>query len=297
MTHGKFGVYRGNDGGDHNRNSIAGGYLTGRYRCKNCKCKSGWEGCTQFTKPEIGATHNLRLELSTVKGSVTGEDRTHIKAYLNGTLVADVVDEEHRRYKRYLSGGGPSDETNICGDFGLATYDSDVVSYKVLDYTGYVPKPKVDQIKLELEVQPDYNEMDLIKSIARELGVSADDVSITVSGRRLIEALVVTVTVNVPKAKQAAVEAAAQQPDFTAATGAVVVAISANGAPVKAVAKAQVCKRMSCSYDGKRTDIFGYSSSNEKWHCEKSGAKECVCMCHAAYQCTLKHNGKSVRSC
>merc|ERR1711865_970484 len=146
------------------------------------------------------------------------------------------------------------------------------------------PKPKVDQIKLELEVQPDYNEMDLIKSIARELGVSADDVSITVSGRRLIEALVVTVTVNVPKAKQAAVEA-------------VVVAISANGAPVKAVAKAQVCKRMSCSYDGKRTDIFGYSSSNEKWHCEKSGAKECVCMCHAAYQCTLKHNGKSVRSC
>jgi hypothetical protein len=138
MTHGKFSVYRGNNGGDHNRNSIAGGYLTGRYRCKNCKCKSGWEGCTQFTKPVIGSTHNLRLELSTVKGRVTGEDRTHVKAYLNGTLVADVVDEEHHRHKRYLSGGGPSDETNMCGDFGLATYDSDVVSYKIKDYTGYV---------------------------------------------------------------------------------------------------------------------------------------------------------------
>merc|ERR1711865_238796 len=69
---------------------------------------------------------------------VTGEDRTHVKAYLNGTLVADVVDEEHHRHKRYLSGGGPSDETNMCGDFGLATYDSDVVSYKIKDYTGYV---------------------------------------------------------------------------------------------------------------------------------------------------------------
>merc|ERR1711865_390274 len=131
MQNGKVGVYRGNNGGDHNRNSIGGAYLTGRYGCKNCKCKS-WDNCEQFTKPVIGSTHNLRLELST-----TDNDRTHVKAYLNDTLVIDVVDEEHRRYKRWM-GTAPTAETNMCGDFGLATYDSDVVSYKIKDYTSYV---------------------------------------------------------------------------------------------------------------------------------------------------------------
>jgi hypothetical protein len=131
MDSGKFAVYRGNNGGDHNKNSIAAGYLTGRYRCKTCKCTGSWDTCTQFQKPVVGAAHTLRMEISQ-----TASGFNHIKAYLNGTMVADKIDQPNR-WGSWI-GTAPSAQTNMCGDFGLATYDSDVVKYKIKDYTGYV---------------------------------------------------------------------------------------------------------------------------------------------------------------
>jgi len=227
MQNGKVGVYRGNNGGDHNRNSIGGAYLTGRYGCKNCKCKS-WDNCEQFTKPVIGSTHNLRLELST-----TDNDRTHVKAYLNGTLVIDVVDEEHRRYKRWM-GTAPSEDTNMCGDFGLATYDSDVVSYKIKDYTGYVAAPvgpiaEPVQVQLVINETPETFTEDkkaaLESTIAADLGLSADEVTVTLASstaRRLAQqqSMMVIVTFKIKPSQAAATIAALESPAFTESTGA-----------------------------------------------------------------------------
>merc|ERR1719162_772694 len=298
MTHGKFSVYRGNNGGDHNRNSIAGGYLTGRYRCKNCKCKSGWEGCTQFTKPVIGSTHNLRLELSTVKGRVTGEDRTHVKAYLNGTLVADVVDEEHHRHKRYLSGTAPSEDTNMCGDFGLATYDSDVVSYKIKDYTGYVAAPTTIPVDVEMTVAGETEESftqdkqtTLIESIAAQLGIDASLISIKIGrksnpiARRLSGSeLLITVTIAMEVEKVTEEVEKLESPAFkeAVATATGITTTFQAFKPAKTESGVTpLCAR--CKWDGTRIHVEHFINAQK--HGEKGLQHKCY---HIAGKCTCK---------
>jgi hypothetical protein len=155
-------------------------------------CKNGWENCEQFSKPAIGSTHTLRLELST-----TDEDQTRVKAYLNGTLVVDVVDKK-----------STSAETKQCGDFGLATYDSDVVSYKIKDYTGAPPKTIPVDVEFEVagETEASFTEdkqTAFINAIAEALGIDASLITLTLGlkanpiARRLVDApaLLITITI------------------------------------------------------------------------------------------------------
>jgi len=144
-VHGKIAVYRGNNGQHHNYNYIGGGYLTGRYKCKNCTCKSP-TGCKQFQLHSNGglfenAKHSLRLEVTTDSAG-----HNHVKCSLNGTYVADVVDKRSGRHNWFPTSSrskGPGPKTNQCGKFGLVSQDEDIVEFAITDYTGYVkPTPK-----------------------------------------------------------------------------------------------------------------------------------------------------------
>jgi len=291
MQNGKVGVYRGNNGGDHNRNSIGGAYLTGRYGCKNCKCKS-WDNCEQFTKPVIGSTHNLRLELST-----TDNDRTHVKAYLNGTLVIDVVDEEHRRYKRWM-GTAPSEDTNMCGDFGLATYDSDVVSYKIKDYTGYVAAPTTIPVDVEMTVAGETEESftqdkqtTLIESIAAQLGIDASLISIKIGrksnpiARRLSGSeLLITVTIAMEVEKVTEEVEKLESPAFkeAVATATGITTTFQAFKPAKTESGVTpLCAR--CKWDGTRIHVEHFINAQK--HGEKGLQHKCY---HADGKCTCK---------
>jgi hypothetical protein len=291
MTNGKIGIYRGNNGDSHNRNSIASSYLTGRYKCSNCVCDS-FVDCTQFTQPQIGSTHNLRMELDT-----TENDRTHVKAYLNGTLVADVIDQEHHRHGWWK--GQPSAETNMCGDFGLATYDSDVVSYKIKDYTGYVAPPPVEEkesIDVEMtitgetvETFTEVKQLALRDQIALELGLAPADVIITVGSkpnpisRRLMAAtdLVITVTIRIKPEKASEEIEKFESTTFTdniaAATG-----ITTVFSAFKPAQGSAICA--TCKWINHRIVVTHYINAQEhgekglKHKCYHNGS-ECKCVC------------------
>jgi hypothetical protein len=161
-TNGKIGLYRGNNGDSSNRyNYIGGRYLTGRYRCKHCTCKSP-AGCTQFQLQadgvlHHGAAHTLRLQITTDK-----DGHNNVQCRLNGTIVAEVVDKRSGRHKWFPTSSrskGPGPKTNQCGDFGLITKDEDVIGFKVTDYTGYVkptpaPTPVPGGIKCPIKCIP-----------------------------------------------------------------------------------------------------------------------------------------------
>ena len=141
MARGKVEVYRGG----YSR-SISGSYLTGRYKCSSCTCDHQ-SSCDQFNFVERantdnrgndlsqwilnqGDAHNMRMEMSTASNGLP-----RIKCFLNGTLVQDITDGQGRQF----NGNQPTRRNKACGDFGLATIDSDVVSFKVNGYTGQSP--------------------------------------------------------------------------------------------------------------------------------------------------------------
>jgi len=289
MTSGKIALFRGNNGGDHNRNGISAAYLTGRYRCKNCKCKGSWDTCEQFSKPEIGSTHNMRLEIAT-----TDKGYNHVKAFLNGTLVVDKIDQPNRG--RWTHGLSPSAETNMCGDFGLATYDSDVVAYKIKNYTGYVPPvkgPAKEPVDIELELAGETVEsftktkqLNLRDNIAKQLGLNPEDVTITVGtkpnkiARRLIstDSLVITVTIKVQPAKATTEIEKLESPAFTKAIAAAT-GITTTFKQFKPAHGSSICA--TCEWDGHKIRVIHYINAQK--HGEKGLQHKCY---HEAGKCT-----------
>lgn len=137
---GQVTMYRGRNGAHHNYNGIGSAYLSGRYRCKECTCKTkpSDASCTQFGFASGGwnpsAKHTLRLEVAN-----DADGHPHVKCSLDGVTILSVVDKRQGRHKWFPTSArspGPSTGTNSCGDFGLVTSDSDVVEYTVKDYTG-----------------------------------------------------------------------------------------------------------------------------------------------------------------
>ena len=136
---GQVSLYRGRNGAQHNSNRVGSYYLSGRYRCKACTCKTtpSDASCTQFGFASGGwnasAKHTLRLEVAN-----DADGHPNVKCILDGVTIVEAVDKQQGRHNRFPGNQkvGPSAGTNSCGDFGLVTTDSDVVEYIVKDYTG-----------------------------------------------------------------------------------------------------------------------------------------------------------------
>jgi len=137
---GQVAVYRGRNGAAHNYNGLGSAYLSGRYRCKECTCKTDPSdaSCTQFGFASGGwnpvAKHTLRLEVTT-----DADGHPNVECSLDGVTIVSVIDKRSGRHNWFPTSArsiGPSAGTNSCGDFGLVTTDSDVVEYTVKDYTG-----------------------------------------------------------------------------------------------------------------------------------------------------------------
>jgi hypothetical protein len=132
-TNGQVSVYRGSTNGKVG-DKIGSKYISGKYGCPECTCRTtatSGSGCDQFNFNDnnvlnAGDQHTLRLEV------ITDEDGTTIvsvECSLNGTTIVSVAEN-------VVVGAEVT-----CGDFGLVTYDHDIVAWTVKDYTGYVPPP------------------------------------------------------------------------------------------------------------------------------------------------------------
>ena len=139
-SNGQVSLYRGRNGAHHNYNGLGSAYLSGRYRCKECTCKTtpSDAACTQFGFGSGGwnanAKHRLRLEVAN-----DADGHPTVKCSLDGVTIISVADKRQGRHKWFPTSArspGPSAGTNSCGDFGLVTSDSDVVEYIIKDYTG-----------------------------------------------------------------------------------------------------------------------------------------------------------------